>query len=80
MDSPDRATAFIETLEAKFAPLLEHPEMGPKRDHLAPELRTHFYRDYVIYYRIGDTEIIIVRVLHGSRDAKVIFGEDEEGE
>jgi len=29
----------------------------------------------VIYYRITDTELIIMRVLHGARDIAAQFGE-----
>ena len=63
----------MEKLQEKFTPLLSHPEIGAKRDHLVPGLRAHFFRDYVIYYTITDTEIIIMRVLHGSRDVERIF-------
>ena len=51
--------------------------MGVKRDHLATGLRAHFFRDYVIYYMVTDTEIIIVRVVHGSRDAEAVFSNSE---
>ena len=51
--------------------------MGTKRDNLVSGLRARFFGDYVIYYMITDTEIIIVRVLHGSRDAETIFGDNE---
>ena len=51
--------------------------MGTKREYLAPGLRAQFFRDYVIYYMINDSEIIIVRVLHGSRDVKAIFDNNE---
>ena len=47
--------------------------MGANREYLAPGLRAHFFRDYVIYYTVTVSEIIIVRVLHGSRDAESIF-------
>jgi len=43
--------------------------MGARRDHLAPGLRTHVYRKYVIYYVPAEDGLTIVRVLHGSRDA-----------
>lgn len=42
-----------------------------------PGLRAHFHRDYVIYYQFTDTELIIVRVVHGSRDAVALFGEND---
>jgi toxin ParE1/3/4 len=46
---------------------------------LAPGLRAHFYGNYVIYYRVTGTEIIIVRVLHGLRDATAAFPAEGEG-
>ena len=49
--------------------------MGPTRENIAPGLRVRFYRDYVIYYRFNDDEVIIVRVVHGSRDARALIGE-----
>ena len=59
-----------------FEPLCRHPELGPARDHLAPGLRAHVYRDYVIYYTATETAVTIIRVLHGSRDAAAQFGGD----
>jgi plasmid stabilization system protein ParE len=42
--------------------------LGPRREPLAPGLRVHFHQKYALYYRYTDTELVIVRVLHGSRD------------
>jgi toxin ParE1/3/4 len=56
-----------------------NPEIGPRRDRLAKGLRVHFYRDYVLYYRFTDSEVIIVRVVHGARDAQALSF-DEGGE
>ena len=59
---------------------MTHPEIGPPRDNLAPGLHAHFYTDYVIYYVASDKEIIIVRVLHRSRDARAVFNEEDANE
>jgi toxin ParE1/3/4 len=75
--SPPTATDFIHRIEEKFEPLRHHPELGPQRDQLAPGLRAHFYRDYVIYYSFTDTEVIVIRVVHGSRDAAALFATEE---
>jgi toxin ParE1/3/4 len=48
--------------------------MGPAREQLAAGLRALPYRDYVIYYLAEPDELVIVRVLHGARDARAIFG------
>lgn len=61
--------------------MLSQPEIGPCRDHLAEGLRAHFHRDYVLYYRFTDTEVIIVRVVHGARDVQALmFDEDKNDE
>jgi plasmid stabilization system protein ParE len=48
--------------------VLTLPFAGAPRDHLAPDLRVIFCRKYGIYYLPRSGEIVIVRVLHGSRD------------
>lgn len=58
--------------------MLVYPELGPARDYLSSGLRVHFYKDYAFYYRFTETEIIIVRVLHGSRDANALLASDEQ--
>ncbi|WP_235216187.1 type II toxin-antitoxin system RelE/ParE family toxin [Ruegeria halocynthiae] len=75
-DSPKRASTFIEEISARFEPLLFHPEIGPARDQLSPNLRVQFHKKYAIYYTFTDTELIIVHVVHSARDAKAIFPDD----
>lgn len=68
----------MRQIEKRFSALLSQPEIGPRREHLAEGLRAHFHRDYALYYRFTDTEVIIVRVVHGARDIRALmFGEDE---
>ncbi|WP_120632117.1 type II toxin-antitoxin system RelE/ParE family toxin [Ruegeria sp. EL01] len=74
-DSPNNATAFINQITERFEPLLQHPEIGPSRDELAPGLRVHFHKNYAIYYTASDEDLIIVHVVHGSRDAVALFAE-----
>lgn len=46
--------------------------MGPAREHLGAGLRVIFHNPYAIYYLPTETEVVIVRVLHGARDVVVI--------
>lgn len=46
--------------------------MGPAREQFAPGLRIAFHQKYAVYYLPGRNELIVVRVLHGARDAKAI--------
>ena len=51
--------------------------MGAPRDYLSRGLRALVHKRYVIYYRATHTEIVIVRVAHGSRDQALLFADDE---
>jgi toxin ParE1/3/4 len=52
--------------------LIEFPLSGAPRERLAPGLRAIFEGNYAIYYSTTETELILVRVLHGARDAAAI--------
>jgi len=48
---------------------MQFPYLGAPRPHLAPGLRVAFKRKYAIYYYVtSEDDVVIMRVLHGSRD------------
>jgi toxin ParE1/3/4 len=59
----------VEAIEAAFHRVREFPLSGPARDQLAPGLRVTFHGAYAIYYAPRADAIVIIRVLHSSRDA-----------
>ncbi|THB65831.1 MAG: type II toxin-antitoxin system RelE/ParE family toxin [Desulfovibrio sp.] len=65
---PDAADALLDSLDAKCALLATHPLLGPARDDIRSGLRYFPIREYVILYRVQETTIEIVRVLHAKRD------------
>ncbi|WP_425444032.1 type II toxin-antitoxin system RelE/ParE family toxin [Thalassospira alkalitolerans] len=75
-DNQDAATRLIYEIQDRFTPLCLNPEIGPARDALSPGLRVFFHRNYAIYYRVIPSGLVIMRVLHGARDAAVQFSED----
>jgi toxin ParE1/3/4 len=52
--------------------------MGRKRDEPAPGLRGFPVRKYVLFYRVVEDGIEIVRVLWGYRDLELLFEEDDD--
>lgn len=58
--------------------LSEHPRLGTKRDEIRHELRSLTEGHNVIFYRIADTGIQIIRVLHTSQDAARAFDQTDE--
>jgi toxin ParE1/3/4 len=53
--------------------LLVHPYRGRQRDDLSPGLHCLPVLSHVVFYRIGEQEITVVRVLHGAMDAAAVF-------
>ena len=72
-DNPAAADKFLEALNSRFLMLVSMPEMGRKREELLPQLRSFAFGNYVTFYRIGESGIEIVRVLHGARDLPPLF-------
>jgi toxin ParE1/3/4 len=66
------AIRLLTTIERKFYPLLRSPMMGSPREQFGPGLRVIFHSPYAIYYLPAEYEVVIVRVLHSSRDAAAI--------
>jgi toxin ParE1/3/4 len=67
-----------EKLHQRWLPLIDQPRMGRKRDEIRSELRSITEDDYIIYYQIVRDGVLIVRILHGSRDPKRAFSEHEK--
>lgn len=63
------ATRFIAAIKADFDQLATFPLSGASREHLAADLRVKFHGAYGVYYTPMSRELIIIRVLHGARDA-----------
>ena len=74
--SVEIADRFIDTITARFARLASQPYIGRPRDHdLRPGVRTFPVGDYIIAYRVDDNDVLILRVLRGSRDIEGMFRE-----
>ena|SRR5829696_311365 len=67
-ENPAAAAVLVERLEEHCQVLAAYPLIGRARDELAPGLRSLAFGRYVIFYRVPDDCVEIVRVLHGARD------------
>lgn len=73
-DNPVAAFRLLDRLEEKFAMLARQPLIGEPRDDLGEGVRQFTVGNYVIYYRSLDDGALILRVLHGARDVRSLFG------
>jgi len=70
------ADRLIDSIADRFLLLARHPYIGRARDaDLRPGLRSFLVGNYVIIYRIQDADVLILRVVRGSRDIEALFGQ-----
>jgi toxin ParE1/3/4 len=73
------AENFLELAEATFAQILIVPRIGKSVDFVSDRMgevrqwRIKNFRDYLVFYRVQDEQLEILRVLHGSRDLEDIL-------
>jgi toxin ParE1/3/4 len=73
--SVEIADRLIDSVTDRFFLLASHPNVGRARDEdLRPRLRSFPVGEYVIIYRIQDEDVLILRVLRGSRNIEALFG------
>jgi len=73
-DSPAAARRQVEMLFDKFSILATHPLLGEMREDLGTNLRSFVAGNYLIVYRVAESEIEIARVVHFARDIRSLFG------
>ena len=64
----EQARKYRDLLQACFQSLLGNQGLGRSAEELAPGLRRIRQQAHVIFYRSAGSAILIVRVLHHSRD------------
>ncbi len=73
-NSVDIADRVIGSITDHFLLLSRYPEIGRSRDHdLRPGLRSFAIGKYVIFYRIEDKYVLILHLIHGSRDVESLL-------
>jgi toxin ParE1/3/4 len=67
-DNADAADRVVTAIERTIELLSEFPGIGAPCTHLGPGLRRTLWREYLIYYRVREDSVEIVRTLHGRRN------------
>ena len=77
----ETAAAFYRAADDTFEQLTRSPRIGRNSDYELTQLRgtrvfpmRHFTK-HLIFYRVNENEIEIVRVVHGARDLENLFDE-----
>ena len=63
-----QAQKYIDALEKRCDELAQSPHMGLERPEIKPGYRSIAGGKHVIFYRVGDSGIEILRIPHGRMD------------
>jgi toxin ParE1/3/4 len=62
------AAAYMAGIEARLKALIDTPLLGVDRSDLRSGYRASIVGSHIIYYRVGESFIYILTVLHHSQD------------
>jgi toxin ParE1/3/4 len=72
--SVEIADRVVDSITDRFFLLATYPHLGRRRDDdLLPGLRSFPAGEHVIIYRVEAEDVLILRVLRGSRDIESLF-------
>jgi len=75
-DNLRRALAFVRELRVHCARIAAAPLAWPERPELGAGIRSSSHGRYVIFFRVRQGQLLIVRILHGARDLAAQFGRE----
>lgn len=67
------ADRLLDRFEQRWNGLLSYPHLGKACPDIAEGIRVLGEGEYLIYYRVAERDIVILRILHGRRN---ISGDD----
>jgi toxin ParE1/3/4 len=65
----EQANRYIDFLTAAFDELAQSPKTTPSCEHIRPGYRRWGVERHIIYFRVTDYGIAVIRVLHDRMDA-----------
>ncbi len=68
--SIDQAESYLNSLEDVFNKIVQNPNIGKSRNEIKFGLKSISAEYHIIFYRVFEDRIRIVRALHHSRDLK----------
>ena len=66
--NPPAAVRLIERFIRQWELLSTQPYSGMARDDISPGIRHLVMGQYIAFYRVDGSDVLIVRVLHGRRN------------
>jgi len=77
-DNAVAAVRFIQSIREHCRRIGSAPLAYPARPELAPGIRCCVHQRYLILFQPCVTSVLVVRILHGSRDLLALFSIDRD--
>ncbi len=77
--SPAVAAKFLQSIDTTYDQIVRMPELGTKKSFADSDMQNirirpvDKHRNYLMFYRVENNSIYILRVLHGARDYEGMF-------
>ena len=71
-----KANDYLRQIKTCLDVLCGHPEMGRLRNEIRTGYRSMVQAQHVVFYRINDEQLEVVRILHHRMDMKELFRSD----
>lgn len=65
----DQADKYLDELEDGMKQLIRHPSLGADYSHVFPGYRRLQIGHHAVFYKVLESELLMVRVLHEDMDA-----------
>lgn len=75
--SVETADRLVDSLTTRFSLLSTYPRVGRRRDDLRPGIRSFPVGRYIVLYRLEGEDVLIQRVVRGSRDLAALLRDGE---
>ena len=69
----NRAERLLNGIDSTLQRIAQFPQIGRKRDELYPGSRSLPYEQYLIFYRLINDEIEVLRIVSGYQDLTALF-------
>jgi plasmid stabilization system protein ParE len=72
-DNPDDADRVLQEIETALHALVTFPQQGhSRRDLTSRPLKFHIVREFLIAYTPSDQPLLVIAVLHGRRNPRIL--------
>lgn len=75
-DNPSRAVSFVQEIRKHCTRIATSPFGYVARPELGEGIRSCTHERYLILFQPSDRDVLIVRIIHGARDLRVLFPHD----